>query len=192
MHATPNAFFGDLPPTSHLKPIWDAALRATQIISAFVVLGLSTHLVATVLQGLKPFTLVWANMVGVATLIMSILGDVSNWCERLEGKPMLLFDGCTAAANHASEVLLAIGLTAAECTVLGITELGKNIPSLLFPKVDFPDDQNCENLYEPMRILSRRDKSHMRWLIAAPQCKSDVLGGSAFLRYLPLRWIRYA
>ncbi|KAL5444541.1 hypothetical protein PMIN06_002612 [Paraphaeosphaeria minitans] len=84
-----------------MDTVFDVALRATQIVFAFVVLGLSTHLTATALQGSVPFILVWATMVGAATLMTSILGAASNWYERLEGKPMLLIDGCMVAANLA-------------------------------------------------------------------------------------------
>ncbi|KAF9735402.1 hypothetical protein PMIN06_002612 [Paraphaeosphaeria minitans] len=129
-----------------MDTVFDVALRATQIVFAFVVLGLSTHLTATALQGSVPFILVWATMVGAATLMTSILGAASNWYERLEGKPMLLIDGCMVAANLAGGTLLAIGVKGAECNFPGIAKFRGNIPRLLLPKVDCADEQTCRSL----------------------------------------------
>jgi hypothetical protein len=86
--------------------IWDIALRATQIISAFVVLGLSADLVANKFQlQPTPFILVWATFAGAVSVLISIVGLASNWYESLEGKGILFLDGLMVLLNFAGSIV---------------------------------------------------------------------------------------
>ncbi|KAF2440784.1 hypothetical protein P171DRAFT_489475 [Karstenula rhodostoma CBS 690.94] len=173
--------------------IWDIALRTTQIIFAFITLGLSANLVATASQFKPiPFILVWATMVSVGTLIMSILGLVSNWYERLEGKLMLLFDGSMVAANLAAGVLIAIGLKGVQCSVAGMRNLKeKDVPSILVPKISCSDEACQQQLDEGNNYgIQLTNKAISR----CSQSRADeafmLLTGFVFLGTFVLGWLR--